>query len=140
MAVDPLLAKMPTGPMVDDSGSITPAWRAFLTALTLRTGGTVGLATPDISTVQAALASETAARTAGDTSLATGISNEAAARSAADATKYDKAGGTIGGAVGFFGHGAGPQPVVTGAKAGNAALTSLLVGLAGLGLVNDAST
>lgn len=140
MAVDPLLARLPTGPLVDAGGSITPAWRAFLTALAFRTGGTVGLATPDIATVEAGLASETAAREAGDVSLATGISNEAAARSAVDATKYAIAGGTIGGPIGFYGHGAGPQPVVTGAKAGNAALASLLTGLAGLGLVNDAST
>lgn len=42
--------------------------------------------------------------------------------------------------VGFFGTTPGGKPTITGAKAGNAALTSLLAGLSGLGLVNDTTT
>jgi hypothetical protein len=43
-------------------------------------------------------------------------------------------------AVGFFGHAAGTQPTVAGSRGGNAALASLLTGLASLGLLVDSST
>jgi len=42
--------------------------------------------------------------------------------------------------LGFFGAAAGTQPVVTGSRAGNSALASLLSALAGLGLITDGST
>ena len=42
--------------------------------------------------------------------------------------------------LGFFGATGGTRPVVTGSRAGNSALTSLLSVLAGLGLINDDST
>ena len=43
-------------------------------------------------------------------------------------------------ALGFFGHALANRPTITGAKGGNAALTSLLAGLAGLGLIVDNTT
>jgi hypothetical protein len=45
-----------------------------------------------------------------------------------------------GGAVGFYGGSPASKPTVTGAKGGNAALTSLLSALSGLGLLTDSST
>ncbi len=42
--------------------------------------------------------------------------------------------------LGFFGAAGGTQPVVTGSRAGNSALASLLSALAGLGLIADGST
>src|SRR5579885_3466244 len=42
--------------------------------------------------------------------------------------------------VGFFGHAPVTKPNVTGAKGGNAALTSLLTQLASLGLITDSTT
>lgn len=44
------------------------------------------------------------------------------------------------GAMGFFGSGGSSRPTVTGSRGGNAALASLLTGLATLGLVTDSST
>jgi hypothetical protein len=41
--------------------------------------------------------------------------------------------------IGFFGTAPAPKPTVTGSRAGNAALASLLTGLAGLGLITDSS-
>lgn len=45
-----------------------------------------------------------------------------------------------GGAIGFFGTTQTPKKTVTGAKAGNAALTSLLTQLAAYGLITDSTT
>jgi len=42
--------------------------------------------------------------------------------------------------VGFYNTAAGAKPTVTGSRGGNAALASLLTGLAGLGLITDSST
>lgn len=42
--------------------------------------------------------------------------------------------------VGFFGTAAAAKPTVTGSRGGNAALASLLTGLANLGLITDSST
>jgi hypothetical protein len=42
-------------------------------------------------------------------------------------------------ALAFFGHAANNQPTVTGLKGANAALASLLTGLASLGLIVDSS-
>jgi hypothetical protein len=41
--------------------------------------------------------------------------------------------------IGFFGHTPGVKPTVSGLKAGNAALGSLLTALSGLGLITDSS-
>jgi parallel beta-helix repeat protein len=55
-------------------------------------------------------------------------------------------GGTVldvdpaGAALGFFGTGAATKPTVVGSRGGNAALASLLTGLAGLGLITDSSS
>ena len=46
----------------------------------------------------------------------------------------------VGGSVGFYGAGGGTKPTVTGSKGANAALTSLLSALAGLGLITDSTT
>lgn len=45
-----------------------------------------------------------------------------------------------GGTLQFFGGSGGGQPTVTGSRAGNAALASLLTGLAGMGLIVNSST
>ena len=42
--------------------------------------------------------------------------------------------------IGFFNHSVAAKPTVTGSRGGNAALASLLTGLAGLGLITDSST
>lgn len=47
---------------------------------------------------------------------------------------------TIGGNVGFYGAAAGAKPTVTGSRSTSAAITSLLTGLAGLGLITDSTT
>lgn len=47
---------------------------------------------------------------------------------------------SLSGNLGFFGATPGAQPTITGAKGGNAALTSLLTALATLGLVVDSTT
>jgi hypothetical protein len=135
-----IIAAIPTAALVDASGNVTPSWRAFFQVLQERTGGTVGQQTPDIAALEQAQTTETAARTGADAAFNTELTAETNARIAADNGKYDKAGGTIGGNIGFYGHGAAGRPTVTGSKAGNAALGSLLAGLAGLGLVNDTST
>lgn len=44
------------------------------------------------------------------------------------------------GNIGFYGHATAAKPTVTGSKGANAALTSLLTALAGLGLLTDSST
>jgi hypothetical protein len=48
--------------------------------------------------------------------------------------------GAVSSRLGFFGAVGETQPVVTGSRAGNSALASLLSALAGLGLIIDAST
>lgn len=49
--------------------------------------------------------------------------------------------GVVGGLMGFFGQTSlGTRPVITGSRGGNAALTSLLTGLASLGLITDSTT
>jgi len=47
---------------------------------------------------------------------------------------------TIAGNVGFFGGAAAAKPTITGSKGANAALTSLLAGLASLGILTDSTT
>lgn len=46
----------------------------------------------------------------------------------------------VGVKVGFFGAAAAAKPTITGSRGGNAALASLLVGLAALGLITDSTT
>lgn len=46
----------------------------------------------------------------------------------------------IDGTIGFYGHAAAAKPTVTGSRGANAALASLLTGLAGLGLLVDSSS
>lgn len=46
----------------------------------------------------------------------------------------------ITGNIGFYGHAVAAKPTITGSRAGNAALASLLTGLAGLGLITDSTT
>ena len=97
----PFDATVPTGPLIDRSTlDLTPAWRAFLTALWARTGGAQG--TPSggwqqplqlEATVRAqadqqlgaALAVEVAARSDRDTELSALIGSEVLNRQAADA-------------------------------------------------------
>ena len=57
----------------------------------------------------------------------------------ADATLL---GGTlqVTGSIGFYNHAPAAKPTVTGSRGGNAALASLLTGLAGLGLITDSTT
>jgi|SRR5215469_11776827 len=78
-----LNAAIPSSPLVDANGWINPEWRAFFTALYLRTGGSIGQST-DTSALEAQIAAETAARQTADTGLSQGISNEANQRTQAD--------------------------------------------------------
>jgi len=48
--------------------------------------------------------------------------------------------GTASSQLGFFGVTGGTRPIITGSRAGNGALASLLSALAGLGVINDEST
>jgi hypothetical protein len=78
-------AGFPTGPLIDPAtGELMPAWRAFFLALWQRTGSAPGVQANDGTALSASLASETAARTAGDEALTAGIATERAARQAAD--------------------------------------------------------
>ena len=84
MSANPFTAGFPSAPMTDPSGNITPVWRSFFLALFNRTGGGAGASS---AATAAALASETAARVAGDQSLSAAEANEAAARVAAIAAE-----------------------------------------------------
>jgi hypothetical protein len=156
MATAPSLhAAFPSGPLTDDAGNLTSAWRGFFQSLYARTGNAVGTSSGGTATD---LASETAERSAADTALSSALDAESTAREAADAAeaearvagdggKLSTTGGTVSGPVrlngglGVLGHTAvTTRPVVTGAKGGNAALTSLLAALASYGLVTDSST
>lgn len=66
-------------------------------------------------------------------------------RNAADTLKTDDslivgAALQVVGNIGFYNHATAAKPTVTGSKGANAALTSLLTALAGLGLLTDSST
>lgn len=75
---------VPTAPFLDAStGDITPSWRAFLTALWVRTGGSIGISS-DVTPVVTALAAETRARIQTDDQLASEIVGETNARIAGD--------------------------------------------------------
>jgi hypothetical protein len=76
MAVSPLNAGLPNSPFVDEGDNITLVWRQFLTALYNRTGGSNGGSIGDAATITQ-LATETAARIAGDITLTAGIAGEA---------------------------------------------------------------
>jgi len=67
--------------MVDEGGSITTPWRAWLLVLQRRTGGTAGIATGDLTGL---VAIERAARIAANDALQLAIDAEIAARQAAD--------------------------------------------------------
>lgn len=141
---------MPTSPLVEGN-EIRPEWRAFLAGLMTRTGGTQG--SEPTNALQQQLAAETAARTLADQALhnsvttvagtaasnVTSIQAETARAEAAEAQLLPKNGGTTG-AIGFQFAPPIYRPTVTGAKAGNAALASLLAALASYGLITDAST
>lgn len=148
-----LVLAVPSGPFIDlTTGNVTPAWRQFLVTLAARTGGAQGLPTPDVAPIEAALVLERSARQAGDTSAATGIASEANARQAADATlalqinqRVSKTGDTMLGPLttqrlGVNGAVPVPRQTVTGSKAANAALASLLDALELYGLISDTTT
>lgn len=157
MATAPLHAAFPAGPVVDADGGLTPAWRGFFQSLYVRTGGAAGMSS-DTTGLQADLDAEAAARGGGDTALTTAIANERAARQNADnleattrasedARLLPLAGGIVTGplrvqgGLGVLGQPAvTARPVVTGSKAGNAALGSLLLALVRYGFVTDTST
>ena len=71
----------PSAPIVDPAtGELTTAWRMFLLAMWARTGSAAGVvSTPGGGASPAALAAETAARSAGDSALGTLASANAAA-------------------------------------------------------------
>jgi hypothetical protein len=104
-----LRAQFPSGPLIDETGEITPVWRAYFSQLYIRTGGAAG-ASSDTTQLQADLDAEEAARQAADLVLTTGLvaertareaadSAEAAARAQADAQMLPKAGGTMTGSI-----------------------------------------
>jgi len=110
MATQPSLrAQFPSGPLIDETGEITPVWRAYFSQLYIRTGGAAG-ASSDTTQLQADLDAEEAARQAADLVLTTGLvaertareaadSAEAAARAQADAKLLPLAGGTMTGNI-----------------------------------------
>lgn len=79
-----LKAAFPSGPLTDDGGNLSAAWRGFFQSLYSRTGDAQGVSTPDVS---AGLSAEQAARTAADTALSGAIVAERTAREAADTTE-----------------------------------------------------
>lgn len=81
MAANHLNAAFPSGPMLEDSGELSTAWRGFFMALYARTGGSTGVST---SGIPADLAAEAAAREAADTALQGNIDAEASARASGD--------------------------------------------------------
>jgi hypothetical protein len=82
-----LRAQFPSGPLLDESGEITPVWRAYFAQLYERTGGPQG---SSVETVLAALALERTARINGDTTLTNAITAERTARENGD-TALDNA-------------------------------------------------
>jgi hypothetical protein len=76
-----LRAQFPSGPLLDESGEITPVWRAYFAQLYERTGGPQG---SSVEAVLAALALERTARIAGDTALTDAITAERTARENGD--------------------------------------------------------
>jgi hypothetical protein len=104
-----LRAQFPSGPLIDETGEITPVWRAYFSQLYIRTGGAAGTSS-DTTQLQADLDAEEAARQAADLTLTAGLvaertareaadSAEAAARAQADAQMLPKAGGTMTGNI-----------------------------------------
>lgn len=96
MASPPFRAALPSGPMIDDSGEVTPAWRGFFQTLYSRTGGSGGVVIRsggggapigipgDIAAIEAGLIAEQQARTAGDAAVYNDLVTESAARVQAD--------------------------------------------------------
>lgn len=148
-----LTLAVPSGPFIDlATGNVTAPWRQFLVTLAARTGGSQGMATPDVAPIEAALVLERSARQAGDTSAATGIANEANARATADADlaaainqRVRRTGDTMLGALttqrlGVNGAVPVPRQTVTGSRGANAALASLLDALELYGLITDSTS
>jgi hypothetical protein len=140
---DPLHAAFPGGPLVDDSGNITPAWRGFFQALYVRTGSAAG-ASSDTSAMQADLATEAATRGSVDVALSSAIALSARpgrrrTRRGHDAGERGRAeaglgGGTVSGPVklngglGVLGQRGGDDAAGgDGLQGWNAALASLAV-------------
>ena len=97
-----LRAAFPSGPLVDDDGNLSAAWRGFFQSLYTRTGDAQGVSTGGLQT---GLDAEQAARTAADTALSAAIVAERTARQGADAaitgagdaTKLPLTGGVLSG-------------------------------------------
>lgn len=152
-----LHAAFPSGPLTDESGNLTSAWRGFFQSLYTRTGGAPGESS-DTTAIQAGLAAETTARASADVTLTNAIAGERSAREAADAAeanarasadagKLPLSGGVLtgplraNGGFGVLGHAAvTTRPVVTGSRGGNVALAALLNTLANYGLIQDSTT
>ena len=81
MAANHLNAAFPSGPLLEETGDLSPSWRGFFMALYARTGGSTGV--PSGGVVND-LAAETAARQAADTALQSNITAEASARASGD--------------------------------------------------------
>jgi len=83
MATQPnLRAQFPSGPLLDEAtGEVLPVWRAYFASLYARTGGAPG---ESATAVAADLATETAARQAGDVALSGAVVTERGERQAAD--------------------------------------------------------
>jgi hypothetical protein len=98
-----LKAAFPSGPLTNDDGTVTPAWRGYFQALYVRTGNAPGAST---SGLDASIADEANARASADAVLSNAIaaertaretadSAEAAARGAGDSSKLPLIGGTL---------------------------------------------
>lgn len=79
-------AAFPSGPIADDSGNLSSAWRGFFQSLYTRTGGANGVSS-DTSALEAELEAERQARINGDLAATAGLAAERTARQAADSAE-----------------------------------------------------
>jgi hypothetical protein len=79
-------AAFPSGPLTDENGNLSPAWRGFFQSLYARTGNANGISS-DTSALEAELEAERQARIAGDQAAANGLAIERAARQQADSNE-----------------------------------------------------
>ena len=79
-------AAFPSGPIADDLGNLSSAWRGFFQSLYTRTGGANGISS-DTSALEAELEAERQARINADLALTAGLAAERAARQEADSTE-----------------------------------------------------
>lgn len=132
-----LRAAFPSGPLIDESGEVTPAWRGFFLSLYQRTGSAIGFSS-DTSGIDKRLDDEISARTTADASLNAGLANEATLRSerdgalqaglAAEAATRAGVDGTVAGIANAN------AAAITAERSARIAADALLVPIAGLNM------